>query len=69
MKIRCVMERRGEVADALEPIWHACMGRGDADWQPIMCGQQDGSGINLPGNRERREPTCPSCIKALKNRR
>jgi hypothetical protein len=57
----CIQERGNRV-------WHLVLGNGDADFQPIYCGLQDGSGINLPGNSQMREPTCPSCIHAASPR-
>jgi len=51
----CVRERNG--------VWHACRGRGNADWQPIKCSKNEG--IVLPGPRVEREPTCADCLAAL----
>jgi hypothetical protein len=62
----CVNERRRtQNLRVSVDVWHAALGEGDEDFQPILCGQQDGSGINLPGGCQIREPTCPSCIKGL----
>jgi hypothetical protein len=53
MEAECVRERNG--------VWHIVLGDGNADFQPILCGERDGSGINLPGPSRWGEPTCPSC--------
>jgi hypothetical protein len=66
----CVMERqRTQGMRIVREVWHIVLGDGDADFQPILCGQQDGGGINLLGPSQWREPTCPSCIKARCNNR
>lgn len=68
MIAECVMERRGLYGLGRD-VWHVVLGNGDADFQPILCGLQDGSGINLPGHSEFREPTCPSCLLAASPRK
>jgi hypothetical protein len=57
--MRCTYERGADV-------WHAAVGDSDSWFQPIACGEQDGSGITLPWPWRDMEPTCPSCRKALK---
>jgi hypothetical protein len=41
------------------------LGEFDDCFTRIYCGQQDGTGINLPGPDEKRVPTCPSCLKEI----
>lgn len=52
----CVQDREG--------LWHAMFGEFDDTFTRIVCGEQDGTGINLPGPDEVRSPTCPSCLAA-----
>lgn len=44
-------------------VWHVCIGTGDSWFQPILCSELEG--INAPGPRVQREPTCPVCITIL----
>jgi hypothetical protein len=38
MEAECVRERNG--------VWHIVLGDGNADFQPILCGEQVGMGVH-----------------------
>lgn len=48
-------------------LWHVCKGDGDDKFQPILCNtvpELPGEvGINMPGNRTHRQPTCIDCYR------
>lgn len=52
----CVLEH-----DSVRHIWHVAAGKGDSTFQPILC--DDVEGINMPGNRVARQPTCVECYR------
>lgn len=53
----CVFSRQ-------EGVWHVARSRNRSDiFMPIRCSQTEG--IVMPGNLERRVPTCPHCLRAI----
>lgn len=75
---QCVGERtmRGTSAtlerEPIASVWHAAVGPGRNDFQPILCGiaadPENDEGINFPGWPEQRIPTCERCRKILEAR-
>jgi hypothetical protein len=56
----CIQERcRTQGGSVVVEIWHVVAGPSDkeATWRPIRCG----GGIFMPGNSQRREPSCSEC--------
>jgi len=71
----CVLERRHLIQfirpnsrrtqpEATE-IWHVVDGTPDDKFAPILCHETEG--IVLPGHPVERDPTCPDCIKLVRD--
>lgn len=57
----CILER------APQAQWHVAKGEGSDTFQPILCADEEG--VNMPGNRVRRQPTCISCYARWRQER